>query len=121
MTEVPWPADLPQFPTRNGYREEPVTAVTAFKPEAGPDLAWAHTTVDLTDVTFEFILSYAQRDRFVSWFRRDLARGVNRLTMPHPLTRETRTWAWRLADKPYQISHRGGLEVTLTFTLTELP
>lgn len=121
MSDTIWPADLPQHPTRNGYTEEPIAAVTAFKPEQGADLAWAHTTVHLTDVSFEFVLSYAQRARFVEWFRRDLAAGVNRFWMRHPLTGETVRWAWRLADKPYRIAHRGGLEVTLTFTLMELP
>lgn len=121
MSDTVWPVELPQFPTRTGYSEEPISSVTAFKAESGPDLAWRHTTVDLSDVGFEFVLSYAQRARFVEWFRRDLASGVNRLWMPHPLTGETRRWAWRIADKPYRITHRSGTEVTLSFTLTELP
>lgn len=121
MIEVPWPSDLPQHPTRSGYSEEPIGAVTAFKPEIGPDLAWRHTTVDLSDVNFEFVISYAQRARFVTWFRRDLASGANRVVMAHPLTAETRTWAWRLGEKPWRIVHRGGLELTLSFVLTELP
>ncbi len=76
MSDPSWPVDVPSEPESNDYRETLLPNVASFKPDVGPPTAWRRSTLDGGSIQASFVLTYAQRDSFKTFYRTTLKDGT---------------------------------------------
>lgn len=98
-----WPATLPAQSDDHSYQETPQPAAIRFEPEVGDPIGRRRSTVQLSTVTFAFVLTAAQVDDFEAFVNDTLASGVLPFTIAHP-RKGIPVTAKLTGDPPYQIA-----------------
>ena len=83
---TPWPATLPQEPLMDGNGYSTMSNAVEFKPDMGPPLRRQRTTLVMRLVPWNFMLTEAQKNTFLTYFHTTLKDGTDRGTATDPFT-----------------------------------
>lgn len=103
LTELKWPAALPQYPLQEGFSEEPLDSTVSDSPDAGPVLSRQRFTGERSRMKCRWEMTRAQYNTFRQWFRTTVEGGALDFKMNHPTTEEEVDVrlpgaAWRLSS-----------------------
>lgn len=106
MTNLKWPAELPQLMRLEGLSGTRKTAVVRTEMDAGPAKARQRYTVSTKEFSGSVVLTENQRQILENWYLNTLGSGVLRFRMVNPQTLEEKEFRF-LED--YQESAIDGL------------
>lgn len=84
MTDVDWPATLPQYFQQSGYNEGNVDNVIETKMTTGPSKARPKSTEALLPVSGNMLMTTTQKNTFDTFYKTDIAFGALPFNFPDP-------------------------------------
>ncbi len=105
-----WPADLPQCPTYDGYRESRKSDAAVFQPDVGASISRRRSTVRIRRVAVTFQMTGDQVSLFEDFFDNEISDGVLPYRWVDPRRNTDRKWKFDLQEgqDPYSIAPAGG-------------
>lgn len=84
-----WPADLPQSPLINGFKDRLPALTVRSQPDVGPAKVRRRFTSAVRPMTFNFLMTSEQLTSFETFFIETLQGGALAFDFVHPRTEET--------------------------------
>jgi hypothetical protein len=92
MSTPIWPTALPQYPTINGYNRTPISSTLEFPVDAGASKERNRATAMPEDVTERYILTTAQKEILIEFWRTTTKRGTQPFIKIQPELKQTRLY-----------------------------
>jgi len=86
MTDIYWPANLPQKPLLDSFNEQAVAQIAEFQPDIGEALTRRRSTVQITQISMNFYMTIEQLAIFKNFYQKSISGGALAFYMPHPIT-----------------------------------
>jgi hypothetical protein len=81
-----WPGTVPTSANIETLTEVDKDALLSFSPDVGPDKRRPRTTLTTQLITYEKVMTQAQWDALLSFYRTTLKQGSSAFTTTHPRT-----------------------------------
>lgn len=109
-----WPAELPQSPLLEGWREDLPDLSYKFQPRTGKAIKRVKETVKFAVMQLSFLMTKEQYlDYFQPFYYDDCGGGAIDFEWVHPVSEETYDFQW--VDTPQAV--RAGLKYRISFAL----
>lgn len=112
-----WPATLP-VPLIAGFSEALPNNMLRTSMDAGPAKVRRRTTANVGQLTVPLLLTSAQVDTLVGFFKEDTANGALAFDFTHPRTSNTISCRF---TAPFDISSPDGINYPITLQLEVMP
>lgn len=116
MTDILWPASLPDYVLPENYDERPRWSKASFPSDVGPNIERPRGTLRMSEVVCSTVMSGEQVETFESFVFGDIAQATLPFLIMHPRRRRQVT-AKIVGDPPYRLAELGPDNWGVSFNL----
>lgn len=115
-----WPVSLPAVPQLAGLSVSPQSRLVSFGTETGPGKVRRRSTARVQNVSMSLLVTQAQLEDFLEFFRDDLEDGALVFTWTDPVEGGAASFRFSPSD-PYSVAAAGRQLWSLGLNLLQVP